>query len=276
MMKDDISLSQLLELLPAYVSGELEPQRILAVHTYLTDIHDLLEELDELEQNLRHDFFPMIPVPQEVKRLLIERVRADLSITTSKVLRIRRWRRPSHRRWRVASALIWLVVIISSFFATVQWQPFSDPQAQVQATEVESRIIAEAERTIHLASTDSKVIAMGSFYFGEQEGVLFLYGLSPLTLSSHQDYQLWLIQEEEKVLSLGLLELSNNIVLETVLLPINAQEYGAVGISIEPAGGSEEPTAPVVFWGEEVDFAVSKNPLHLVRDLMRQAVLQGE
>lgn len=275
-MKNNISPPQLLKLLPAYVSGELEPQRILDVHIYLDHIEELLQELDELEQNLKHELFPMMPVPPEIKNTLIEKVNNDASIPINNSLTIRRWLQTSQVPWQLARAFIWLAIIISTFLISAQWSRFSEAQGQIEAVEVESLIIAEAERTIHLASTDKNVVAIGSFYFREQEGLLFLYGLSPLSLSSHQDYQLWLIQGEEKLLSLGLVELSNNIVLETVLLPLDAQEYRAVGISIEPAGGSDSPTGPVVFWGEEVDLTLSKNRLHLVSPLMRQAALQEE
>lgn len=76
---------------------------------------------------------------------------------------------------------------------------------------------------------------------------LVLTGLEPLP--ADQTYQLWLVPNgEETPISSGLVSVeSSDTVVVPVELAIGANEFSAVGFSVEPAGGSPAPTQIVLF-----------------------------
>jgi anti-sigma-K factor RskA len=71
-------------------------------------------------------------------------------------------------------------------------------------------------------------------------------------LPENQTYQLWLIPADGDGAPLpsGLLAVQQaGVDSVTITLPDDATNYAAVGVSIEPAGGSPSPTGPIVLVG---------------------------
>ncbi|MEZ4728545.1 MAG: anti-sigma factor [Caldilineaceae bacterium] len=93
--------------------------------------------------------------------------------------------------------------------------------------------------------------AGGIFCQQDEEAFLVLHGLSPLPAT--RTYQLWLLPSDGAPVSAGLLRVeSAAIARQQVPLTADPLTYTAVGISIEPAGGSEEPTGnQIVLLGEK-------------------------
>jgi anti-sigma-K factor RskA len=80
MMTDELTYTEVLDKLPAYALGALEPEEMLAVDAYIKKHEQLLTQLHESEQAAVQLAYlaPTTPLPPEVKDQLLQRVQADL------------------------------------------------------------------------------------------------------------------------------------------------------------------------------------------------------
>jgi anti-sigma-K factor RskA len=79
-------------------------------------------------------------------------------------------------------------------------------------------------------------------------GIISAFGLP--ALPETQNYQLWLIPAQGAAVSAGLLRMNREgLILNTVEIPAGAADFAAVGVSVEPAGGSPEPAGSVLLLG---------------------------
>jgi anti-sigma-K factor RskA len=101
---------------------------------------------------------------------------------------------------------------------------------------------------VTLDGTDSAPTARGTLFMGEEAMVLLLEGLQPLPAG--QTYQLWLIPADSEPISAGLIEVSNTAAPSlTAESSLPTTTFSAVGLSVEPAGGSLQPTGEIVLLG---------------------------
>src|SRR5688572_27044407 len=77
----ELSYNQVLDLLPAYALGALEPEEMLAVDAYLNQHQELLIRLRNAEEAAAHlaHAAPPVPLPATAKARLMSRVQADLA-----------------------------------------------------------------------------------------------------------------------------------------------------------------------------------------------------
>lgn len=107
---------------------------------------------------------------------------------------------------------------------------------------------SEAMSSIALEGTEFAPQANGAFYAGRSSGVLILSGLA--ALPGDQTYQLWLIPADGDPVSVGLVQVNGDgTTTSEIILDGQPQDFAAVGLSIEPAGGSPQPTGPIVLLG---------------------------
>ena len=100
-----------------------------------------------------------------------------------------------------------------------------------------------------LPGTEAQPSASGGLFIRPTTGELLLVisELEPLT--DEQIYQLWLI--EDQPMSAGLIEISpEGTGIFEIDVAINSIDFSAVGVSIEPAGGSELPTGDIVMFAK--------------------------
>lgn len=121
-------------------------------------------------------------------------------------------------------------------------------EAQLANDRNQLAIFAGAERVVALAGTPDAPDASGTFYTGGDSGLLVLRGLPPLP--ADQTYELWLIPDEGAPVPAGLVQVGEGAT-HTFPIALSGQptDYAAVGLSIEPAGGSPAPTGPIVLLG---------------------------
>lgn len=294
--------NQIIDLLPAYALGALEPEELLAVDTYLHEHQGLVAQLQIAEEAATQLAYvaPLASLPAQVKPQLIARIQADLvgpgvseqplevaEPTQTAPLRphlpntvrgltwldqIRLAFGPLNS-WAAGFALVALVLLgiyvgqlrnrlnqITSRMAEVQTelaeletintglqQTNEMLEQQLQANQNQLALIAHTDfdQIVQVPGTAEAPDARGILYVSGERGVLMLQGLSPLP--NQQTYQLWLAPIGEGALSAGLLSISPE---ETnwlnVNIPPGVQDLSAVGVSIEPAGGSPAPTGPIV------------------------------
>jgi anti-sigma-K factor RskA len=108
-------------------------------------------------------------------------------------------------------------------------------------------VIADTDfdRIVEVPGTAEAPDARGILFVSGEKGTLMLQGLSPLP--DQQTYQLWLAPVGESAQSAGLLSVDpEETTWLNVSIPPGIQDLSAVGVSIEPSGGSSAPTGPIL------------------------------
>jgi anti-sigma-K factor RskA len=104
-------------------------------------------------------------------------------------------------------------------------------------------------RAVPLSPPDSASHATGFVLISADgdDGALVVDGLPPLGES--QQYQLWLIRDGQRTSGAVFSTDEKNYGGTRIRAPRPLTDYSAVGITIEPAGGSEQPTGTQVLAG---------------------------
>ncbi len=223
----------LLELLPAYALDALDADELGVIERHLPACPDCQTELASFAAAV--DMLPLAAPSVEPAPDLKQRLLSRVSIEAASAPRITAVR-PSlwsqiaqlfaGRPWQPAAVLVIIGVIIAGFWL---WRQANTPIAEFALT-----------------STEAAPDAVGTLIVERdgRTGTLAVTGLPPLP--ADQQYQLWLIKDEERtnggVFSVddqgdGRLQVS---------APVSLAEYAAFGVTIEPAGGSPAPTGPRV------------------------------
>ncbi len=217
---------EIIDLIPAYALGILEPEEALHVSEHLEICSACREELAayEIVTDMIGTAVPIITPPADLKERLMSQTRTAVSpqpIWHETWLNRLTTFLQGHR-WQPILAIAVLIGIIGILFIWQQNQRASVAQFTLAPTEV----APDAEGLI-------SVVANG-------EATLTITNLPPL--STDQQYQLWLIQdglrESGAVFSVNA-DGSAQVGIEAKR-PLT--EYGAFGITIEPTGGSPGPT----------------------------------
>ncbi|MGH2537415.1 MAG: anti-sigma factor, partial [Candidatus Promineifilaceae bacterium] len=108
----------------------------------------------------------------------------------------------------------------------------------------------QGSRTIPIAGTAQQPAAGGQLIVGpdDRPRLLVVSGLEPLP--TEQDYQFWLIGEEAP-LGGGTFQVDEEgqgVLEVTAEEPVGA--FQAIGVSVEPRGGSAQPTGDIVMLSE--------------------------
>jgi anti-sigma-K factor RskA len=109
--------------------------------------------------------------------------------------------------------------------------------------------ITGAQHVVALSGTDAAPNASAQLYVRDTAATLVLSNLDPL--GADQTYQLWLIPPDGAPIPAGLFDKTgepNEVI--TLNLPTVIDTIAAIGVSIEPPGGSAAPTGPIVLLGE--------------------------
>lgn len=201
---------------------------------------------------------PAAPPPR-VKRALMAQVRADAGQAHTPAVPASRPRpEPFWRRFAPALALgglalavaasLWALTLNAEVVRLRAEAAVLRRELQAQA-EVLAQVADPAAQIIVIAGTEARPAAAGRLIAdpARNSGVLIVVGLAPLT--PEQTYQLWLIKGAVPV-SAGLFAV-DAAGQATVTLQAGAApaDYDALGVSIEPAGGSEQPTGEIVLLG---------------------------
>lgn len=121
-------------------------------------------------------------------------------------------------------------------------------QQQLQQQRTQLASLVSGDQVVTLAANDTDANASGMLFVNNDSLTLLVHGLDPLP--STQTYQLWLIPEGGAPVSSGLVTLTATEGPSVITgLPREAEEFAAVGLSIEPVEGSRQPTGPIVLLG---------------------------
>ena len=133
--------------------------------------------------------------------------------------------------------------------ANAQLQEINE-SLQSQLTERERQLanFATADTVLALGGTDDAPTAGALFTLTGDQATLVAFDLP--AIDADQTYQLWLIPADGDPVPAGLLAAQRGgAATWNTTVPLQSGDFAAVGLSIEPAGGSSAPTGPIVLLG---------------------------
>ena len=239
--------AHVLDLLPAYNIGSLEADERNRVEEHLLSCWICRDESRAM-QVVADELTFAVPVAEpssDLKNRLMQRVQSTRSKDRESVPQPVP-NRPFWERllpvWGLASLLLIVGLAASSF---ILWQRLNN---------LEVATAPGGMRAVPLSATNTVPGATGFVLMSADgdDGALIVDGLPPLGES--QQYQLWLIRDGQRTSGAVFSTDENHYGGTRIRAPRSLLEYSAVGITIEPVGGSPQPT------GEQVLAGLLPNP----------------
>jgi len=230
-----------IDLIPAYALSCLDDDEAAQVTEHLRRCQECQVELrayqavvDQLPLAV-----PQVEPSQQVKQALLRRVE-QVSPETKKPsawARLTNGFKTASPVWGMASLALVIVLLVSNLSL---WRQVNLLQSNPGST---------ALRVVNMAGTQSSPGATGMIVISKngEYGTLVVDHLP--ALSPEQQYQLWLIQDDKRT-SGGVFSVSpDGYASHVINAPRPLDQYGAFGVTIEPAGGSPGPTGEKVLGG---------------------------
>ncbi len=228
---DPVTDGHITELIPAYALGALDAGEAAAVRLHLETCAACQAELAAYEAVV--DALPLAAAESEpapaLKGRLMERVQTSSKVETAVSPSWPQTIADALRhfltgpRWQPALALAALIFLVGALFL---WQQAGTP----------------ALEQVELTPTDAAPGAQGVIAIAANGRNATLTVADLPALPPEQQYQLWLIEDDQRI-SGAVFSVNENGWAEVAVdseRPLT--EYGAFGITIEPAGGSPGPT----------------------------------
>jgi anti-sigma-K factor RskA len=247
------------DLLPFYALDALTEEERDLVEAYLIKHPEKRAELETMSRAaaaLPQSVSPVQPAPR-TKQALMKRVAADVrdrsSVLSQPSPRVSRWE-SFFRTLSLAGAalaIIWVIVLniqvvrLRNEIASLNGALVAQSKSLNQIIEKLPQTNEPETITVSLKGTDVQPGAQGQLIANpaSQAAVLVITGLPPL--EPGKTYQVWLIADAP--VSAGLLTVDANG--QGVLIVTSTESIGSfksLGISVEPEGGSPQPTGDIV------------------------------
>jgi anti-sigma-K factor RskA len=236
--------THILELLPAYTLDCLDEEEFIQVSEHLAACAECRDQL-HFYQTVTDQLALAVPgadPPIDLKQRLMDRVRPSRPAPSPQPQlswwdHLTRLMPRATPVWGLASLVLIAALAISYVWL---WQQLSRPQPLTEPGVM---------RTIPLSGTQVAPQASGLLVISidGEHGTLVVDGLSPL--KPGLQYQLWLIRDDQRT-SGGVFSVSEEgygSLWISSLQPLSS--YSAVGVTIEPEGGSPGPTGDKVLGG---------------------------
>lgn len=235
-----MSDEHVLDALPAYAVGSLDADEIQRVEEHLSSCWICRGESDSLQTAADQLAFaaPLTAPSPELKERLMQRVQATHPKQRFLAQAPKRlWLERLLPAWGVASLCLLVVLAGSNLLL---WQRLN--QMEVGRT-------SEGMRAVPLTAPVTGSTATGFVLISAdgEDGALVVDGLP--TLEAGKEYQLWLIRDGKRTSGAVFSTDENSYGGTRIRAPLSLLEYSAVGITIEPEGGSPQPTGTQVLGG---------------------------
>jgi anti-sigma-K factor RskA len=235
------------ENIPAYALGALDAEEAAALEAHLRTCESCREELAAYRAASDH-FLAELP-PQQPSAALRRHLQKQIPSAPKNV--------PPHRNWsfsRLAVALAILLLLALNVFSISQVRALQRQQtqliAQMQNGQMALTMLSYAHTRTFSINEDK---ARGTFLLDKEynNAVLILRGLPPISAS--QAYQIWLIAPNGDRVSAGLVrpQTDQPILSEAINATQDLSKFVGLGMTVEPAGGSDHPTGMQIF---RIDF----------------------
>lgn len=243
------------ELIDLYALGALEPGEQAAVDEHLDDCVRCRAQLEEAKRLVmmfawtpdQHDPPPALrsKVMQRVSHL--QRLQGQSQRSWWERLALPQWLRSPQFGMQLSGALVLLAALLGWRLSALQSEVTS---LRTQIAEQQSLVAVLYEpdtRIVPLVTANDPATTHGYLLFDPEQQQAVIKSTALAALPQDQTYQLWLIDGNQPE-SVGLLDTSSDgRGTAEVLAQRPLSQYQAFGISIEPAGGSAQPTTtPIV------------------------------
>jgi anti-sigma-K factor RskA len=229
-----------LDSLPAYALGSLDAHEARRIEEHLSSCSICRDESNSLRTVAEQLSFaaPIAAPSPDLKERLMQRVRTAreeqrVPAQTAK----RPWLERLLPVWGLASLCLLIGLAGSNL---VLWQRLN--QLQIGTTSLGMRAVPLSAPVTGSTATGFVLISADG-----EDGALIVDGLPPL--EEGQEYQLWLIRDGQRISGAVFSTDENNYGGTRIRAPRSLLDYSAVGITIEPAGGSTSPTGTQVLGG---------------------------
>jgi anti-sigma-K factor RskA len=252
------------DLFAFYALQALSEAERLKVEDFIASNPEAKVRLDQSIQAvaaLPHGTGPVNP-PPAVKEELMQRVRADAQVRFGSNNRShsRGFQFPSLGRWLPQALAVFSLLLATGLgvWAISLNQEISHLKTQVALLEQEvqttgsvlAHLTSPLARAFAIAGTPQQPEAHGQLIAnpGSGSSVLVVSGLKPL--ESGRTYEFWLIKDNAAVPA-GLFKVDDQgrAILQ-VAQAVSPQAYNAIGVSIEPEGGSQQPGPDIIMLGK--------------------------
>ena len=235
------------ENIPAYALGALDAEEAAALESHLQKCDSCRAELADY-RSTSESAFAILP-PQQPSAALRKRLQGRLP-GAQKISQ-------THLNWsfgRLAVGIAILLLLALNLFSFLQVRALQNQQAQL-IDQIENGQMALA--MLSYPNTQAFPIkeqnVMGSLLLDKEynNAVLILRGLP--AIADNQTYQIWLIAPNQERTSAGLLRPQANLpfISEPIQATQDLTNFIGIGLTIEPAGGSDHPTGSQIF---RIDF----------------------
>jgi anti-sigma-K factor RskA len=228
------------DLLPAYALNSLEAEEVRRVEEHLSACLICRNESNAFQAVAHHLSFAApdaVPSP-ELKNRLLQRVQATRPQPRASVpVPSRSWLERLLPAWSLASLFF---IFVLAGFSLFLWQ---------RVDRLEYATSPGGMRAVPLTASDPASPATGYVLISADgdSGALVVDGLPPL--GENQQYQLWLTRDGQRISGAVFSTDEKNYGGTRIRAPRSLLDYSSVGITIEPTGGSSQPTGRRVLGG---------------------------
>jgi anti-sigma-K factor RskA len=234
-MPDD---AHVLEQLPALTLGSLEADEAARVQEHLASCMICRNDVAAFENVTAQLAYsaPFMNPSARLKERLMQRVQ-EANPQPQQSPRARPWFERLLPAWGLASLVL---ILALGALNLLLWQ---------RVNQTEAFLSQGGMQAVPLIPSDPASPATGFVLVSADgdDGALVVDGLPPL--GENQQYQLWLSREGERASGAIFSTDENSYGGTRIRAPRSLRDYSAVGITIEPAGGSAEPTGERVLGG---------------------------
>lgn len=235
-----MSDEHVLDSLPAYVLGGLDADEFQRVEEHLSSCWICRDESSSF-QSVADQLSLAAPVAApspDLKERLMQRVQTVIPAQRVPAQAPRRpWLERLLPAWGLASLCLLIALAASNL---VLWQRLN--QLPVGTTSLGMRAVPLSATVAGSTATGFVLISADG-----EDGALIVDGLPPL--DEGKQYQLWLIRDGQRTSGAVFSTDENSYGGTRIRAPLSLLEYSAVGITIEPEGGSPQPTGTKVLGG---------------------------
>lgn len=235
------------ENIPAYAIGALDAEDVAALETHLQTCVSCREEL--AAYRAVGDHLLAATPPREPSAALRKQLQSKLP-SAQKAARPRiAW---SFNQLAIGAALV--LLFIMNVFSFTQMRALQQQQGSlVQQFQNSQVALAMLSYPGTQTLTFHEGTVAGTVLVDKDRSTAALVAWNLPQLSAQQIYQIWLIEPSGHRVSAGLFRPQGNqpYTTEPILSKQALSNFVGIGVTVEPAGGSDQPTGPRVF---KVDF----------------------
>jgi anti-sigma-K factor RskA len=241
-----------LENIPAYALGALDADESAALESHLENCASCRTELAEY-RSLSDSLLTAVP-PKQPSAALRKRLQNQLPSAQKTTPPRFKAKRVNWSFGQLAIGMALTVLLAINVYSILQMQTLQSEQArlnhQIRTGQMVMSMLSYPA-TERLAISEDNLV--GSLLLDKERNIVALIVWNMPQLQEGKTYQIWLIDPQGGRVSTGLFRPENSQAYTTqIVFPDQSlANFTGIGVTIEPAGGSDQPTGERVF---RVDF----------------------